>query len=98
MKTRSSGRVAIDPLEYGLSRGQDAAALGLGELAQDHAALQRRDVVDKQDAVEMIDLVLQTSCEEALRLDLADFVLVVKIAQPNLGRPLDIGLMIRQRD
>src|SRR5438477_12525053 len=94
MKTRSSGRVAIDPHEQELSGGQHAAALGLRELAQDHAALQRGDVIDEQNAVEMVDLVLQAGREQPPRLDLADFVLMVEIAQSDRGRALDIGIML----
>ena|SRR6516225_3582318 len=35
------------------------AALHLGELAQDHSALERGQMVDEKNAVEMVDLVLQ---------------------------------------
>ncbi len=75
---------------------QFAAALCLRELAQDHVALQRRDVIDEQNPVEMVDLVLDAGREQALRLDFADLVLVIEIAQPDLGRALDIGVMLGQ--
>src|SRR5437764_9569856 len=88
---RWEGEVGID-----LSRLEGAAALGLLQLAQDDAALQRRDVIDEQDAVQMIDLVLQASRQQALRLDFADLVLVVEIAQPDRRRALDIGIMLGQ--
>src|SRR5438128_268302 len=80
-----------------LRRRQRFAALGLRQLPKDHAALQRRDVIDEQHAVEMVHLVLDAGGEEALRLYLADLVLVVEIAQPDRRRPLDLGVMLRQR-
>ena len=42
----------------------------LGQPAQDHVALQRRDVIDEQHAVEVVDLVLQAGGEQPLALDL----------------------------
>src|SRR5205814_10112347 len=84
---RSAGRVRwATKSSGGLQR---AAALCLGELFQDHPALQDRDVIDKQDAVQMIDLVLQTGREQSFGLDLADLVLVVEIAQPDCPWPRD---------
>src|SRR5487761_5863 len=71
--------------------------LGLAELAQDDVALQRRDVVDEQHAVEMVDLVLDASGEQALGLELADFVLRVEIAYADRRRPLDVGILLGQR-
>ena len=59
----------------GLALGLVALLLlpGLQELAQDHVALERGDVVDEQDAIEMVDLVLhagrqQTVAGQLLRL------------------------------
>ena len=57
----------------------------LGELAQDHSALQQGEMVDEQHAVEMVDLVLQAGREKPRGLDLADLVLVVEIAQADLA-------------
>ena len=57
----------------------------------------RRDVIDEQHAFEMVHLVLDAGREQALGLDLADLVLLVEIAQPDRGRPLDIGIMLGQR-
>ena len=42
----------------------------LGELAQHHVALQRREVIDEQHAVQMVDLVLQAGGEQPVGLDL----------------------------
>src|SRR5690348_5483696 len=71
--------------------------LGLAEFAQDDAALQRRDMVDEQHAVEMVDLVLDAGGEQALGFELADLVLLVEIAQADGRRPLDIGILLGQR-
>src|SRR5947209_19132164 len=88
MKTRSSRRrrcgarsaavkaIRSPQANLTLSRNERSAALRLGQFAQDHAALQRRDVVDEQGAVEMVDLVLDAGGEDACRVDLADLVLV----------------------
>src|SRR5215469_11531372 len=54
--------------------------LGLAELAQDDAALQRRNVIDEQHAIEMVDFVLDAGGEQALGFELANLVLRVEIA------------------
>ena len=54
-------------------------------------------MVDEEDAIEMVDLVLKAGREQPFRLDFSDLVLVVDIAQPDLGRTLDIGVMLGQR-
>src|SRR5215469_7723461 len=71
--------------------------LGLAELAQDDAALQRRDVIDEQHAVEMIDFVLDAGGEQVFGLELADFVLRVEIADTDRRRPFDVGILLGQR-
>ena len=43
---------------------EHSAALHLGELAQDHPALDQGDVVDKENAVEVVYLVLQAGGEQ----------------------------------
>ena len=61
------GRAHKDEVERRFCRGAhrsklggdgNSAALCLGELAQDHPALDHGEMVDKQDAVEVLDLVL----------------------------------------
>src|SRR5689334_4208425 len=101
MKTRSSGRLGPVVLIFPALRGSGGsrnypAAFGLGELAQDHPALQRRDVVDKENAVEVIDLVLQAHREQPRRLYLADLVLVVEVAQADPRGTRDLGVVLRQ--
>ena len=54
-------------------------------------------MVDKQNPVEMVDLVLQAGREQPFRLDLADLVLVVEIAQPDRLGALNLGVMLGQR-
>src|SRR5579863_866034 len=71
--------------------------LGLSELAQDDAALQRRNVVDEQHAVEVIDLVLDAGGEQALGIELADLVLLVEVAHAHRHRPFDVGILLGQR-
>src|ERR1700680_4827543 len=92
---RRRGRVRWAPQSLG--RLQGAAALRFRQLAQNHPALEGRDVIDEQHTVEMVDLVLQAGGEEALGVDLADLVLVVEIAQPDRRRARDIGIMLGQR-
>ena len=45
----------------------------------------------------MVDLVLQAHREETRRLDLADFVLVIEVAQADLRRARDLGVVFRER-
>ena len=70
--------------EQGLEAGQDeagrahdhqaqavrhAAPPGLDQLAHDHVPLECGQVIDEQDAVEMVDLVLDAASEEAIGLE-----------------------------
>src|SRR5579871_6556480 len=57
-----------------LCRREGAGAFRLCQLAQNDAAFQRRDVVDEQDAVQMVDFVLQNGREQPLGLEFANFV------------------------
>src|SRR6185312_1326986 len=72
-------------------------ALRLGELAQDDVALQGRDVVDEQHAFEVVHLVLDAGRRQPAELDRAELVLVVEVAQLDRRRPLDIGIVVGQR-
>ena len=75
----SRGRGGHRSITAGAALGRDgnSAALCFGELAQDHATFHQREVVDKQDTVEVLDLVLQAGREETLGVHLTDLVLVV---------------------
>src|SRR5690348_5423257 len=97
MKITSSGSATKASGDTGLRRRQRAALFRLCQLAEDDAARQCRDVIDKERAVEVVDFVLQAGGEEALRLDLADLVFVVEITQPDRARALDLGVMLGQR-
>src|SRR5713226_3133627 len=72
-------------------------ALRLGELAQNDVALQRRDTVDEEDALEMIHLVLDDGGEQTLGRHLADLVLVIEIAHPDPGGSGHVGVVLGQR-
>src|SRR5215469_4567498 len=101
MKTRSSPRleavVSIVRPPSGSGGGcRYFVALCLGELAQDHPPLQRGDVIDKEDAVEVVNLVLQASREQPLHFHFADLVLIVEVAQADLGRTGDLCIVLRQ--
>src|SRR5215469_4764781 len=100
MNTRSStlfGAVAVTLLfTSGLGQRGRSAAFRLGELAQDHPAFEGREMVDKEDPVEVLDFMLQAGSEEPRRLHLADFVLVIEIAQPDLRRPRDLRILLGQ--
>ena len=74
------------------------AILGeLLELLHHHVALQLRDVVDEQHAVQMVDLVLQAGGEQAVGFDLLRLAVAVEILDPDRGRPLDLGIIVRDR-
>src|SRR3546814_3082638 len=60
--------------------------LRLQQLAQDHVALQRCQVVDEENAVEMIHLMLDAGRQQPFRRQLADFVLAVEEAHADLRR------------
>src|SRR6202022_112049 len=94
MKTRSSARCGAVVFitrsapcrpSPGLGGCRLSAALRLGELAQDHAAFDQGEMVDEENTVEVFDLMLQAGGEKPRRLHFADLVLVVEIAQPDLG-------------
>ena len=53
-------------------------------------------MVDKEDAVEVIDLVLEAHREQPRRLDLPDVVLVIEVAQADLRRAGDLGIVFRE--
>ena len=69
----------------------------LGQPAHDHVALQRRQVIDEQHAVEMVDLVLQAGGEQAVGLDLAPRAGLVQVAHLDPRRPRHVGVLAGQR-
>src|SRR5919205_3513277 len=60
----------------------------LGELPDDQVALQLREVVDEEHAVEVIDLMLEADGEEPLGILLLKLPVVVDIAHPDARRTL----------
>src|SRR5689334_12631321 len=72
--------------------------LRLCELLEGHRALEARKMIDKQNAFEVIDFVLQTGGEQSLRLQLLQTPLAVEIFGPDLRRPLDLFPYIRNRE
>src|SRR5580692_8776522 len=73
-----------------------AGALGgFLELLDHPVALELRDVVDEENAIEMVDLVLQDGGEQALGQDLAFLALAVERAGTYGRRPLDLGVIFR---
>src|SRR5690606_36138599 len=70
----------------------------LAQLAQNDVPPERGQMIDEQDAVEMIDLVLDAGGEQALGLELADLVVVVEIAHADGPRPRPRGARCRSRD
>src|SRR4051812_2301340 len=73
-------------------------ALGsFGEFLDDAVALELGDMVDEQDAVEVVDLVLDAGREQALGLDLVGLAVEVEILEPHLGGALDILVDFRDR-
>ena len=95
--SRRHGALRSNGYRKGLRGDGNSAALGFGELAEDHSALDHGEMIYEQDAVEVFDLVLQASREQSLGLHLADFVLIVNKAQPDLCRPGNVGLVLGQR-
>src|SRR5262249_1610011 len=92
------------PGEGATGRGTDALCrnlvlgggfAGFGQLAQDDAALEGSQVVDKQHAVEMVDLVLQAGGQQSRSLDLPDLVVIVEIADLDGGGTRHFRVMLR---
>src|SRR6516162_5953636 len=103
MKTRPDGFlegvavIARLPRTPALSGRENSAALCLGELAQDHPTLDEGQMVNKQNSVEVFDLMLQASGEQPRGMHLTDLVLVIQVAKSDLGRAGDIGIMLGER-
>src|SRR3981081_4811240 len=70
---------------------------GLGEFLDDALALEPGDRVDEQDAVEVVDLVLDAGREQALGLDLLGLAVEVEILEPHLGGEPAVLVVFRYR-
>src|SRR3954468_23503663 len=81
--SRRMGRRRI--VMHQLLRPREFALLErLGEFLDDAIALELGNVVDKQHAVEMIDLMLDAGGEQTMRLDLVDVAVEIEIADFDL--------------
>src|SRR6476659_285165 len=86
------------PMKTTRMAGSGRVALGrLGELLDHPVALQLRQVVDEQHAVELVDLVLDAGREQSAGLDL--LLLAVEVAELHAHpvRPLDLGVVVLDR-
>src|SRR5271167_1072532 len=70
---------------------------GLFEFLDDARALQPRNMVDEQDAVQMVDLMLQAGCQNAVGLDLPGAAVSVEIADAHTRGTLDLFVIFRNR-
>ena len=84
----------LGPGERGVVR-QGLGFLRLQELAQDHVALQRRQVVDEEHAVQVIHLVLDAHGKQALGIQFEGLAVapVLRLARVVAGhqQPADLG-------
>src|ERR1700730_2718609 len=55
-------------------------------------------MIDEQNAIQMINLMLETGCQNPLRLDLLLASRAVTIACAHMGWPFDILINIRDRE
>src|SRR5262245_35654222 len=67
------------------------------ELAHDDVALEPRQEIDDQLAVEVVDFVLDGGCEQALCGQLLRLALTIKKRDGHGGRPLDLDAHLRDR-
>src|SRR6185312_3645157 len=70
---------------------------GLGKLLVDAVALELRQIVDEQHAVEMVDLMLDTGRVEALGVLLVQLPVKIEEAHAHLRRPLDLFVIFGDR-
>ena len=78
-------------MDFPLSFG--AQARGLGEFLHHAVALQPREVIDEQHAVEMVDLVLEADGEQAVGLQFLRLAVAIEVAhahRPGARRPRNI--------
>ena len=80
---------------------REALPLCLGKLAQDQGPLERGQVIDEEDAVQMVDLVLQAARQQAVGLDLLRRTRSARATSPKcLGRlrqPSSATLVVSER-
>src|ERR1700751_1814571 len=69
----------------------------LGEFLEHAVALELGQVIDEQNAVQVIDFVLQAGGEEPIGLDLARLSLTIEISHLHLRRTLDVAVIFRDR-
>src|SRR3954454_7688751 len=69
----------------------------LGEFFQHAVALQLREIIHEQHAVEMIDLVLNAGGEQALGILLVQLAVEIGEADPHPRRSLDFLVVFRNR-
>ena len=85
------GMTADDSAVYSAALG------GLGKLLQHAVALQLRQIIHEQHAVEMIDLVLDAGGEQAVGVFLVHLAVEIGEAHAHLRRPLDFLVIFRDR-
>ncbi len=107
----TEGRASLAAKRSGLGLGAGARAflacaflagrgpvLGvLSEFPHEEVALQPGNMIDEQDAIQMIDLMLQASRQNAVRLDLSRVAIAIEVTGAHAGRPLDILENVRDR-
>jgi hypothetical protein len=69
----------------------------LGELLGDALALELRNVVDEQHAIDVIDFVLNAGGKQAFSIFVVRFAVKVEVSDFDPGRPLDVLMDIRDR-
>src|SRR3984893_12105181 len=69
----------------------------LSEFPHDTVALQPGKMIDEQDAVQMVDLMLETGRQNAVRLDLLRAAIAIEVTGAHAGRPLDVLENVRDR-
>src|SRR5262245_63506110 len=69
----------------------------LGEFLEHAIALELGQVIDEQNAVQVIDFVLQAGSEKPIGLDLARLSLAIEIFHLHLRRTFDVAVIFRDR-
>src|SRR3954453_15106837 len=72
-------------------------AAGLGDLPQDHLALEAGEMVDEQYALEMVHLVLEADREQTLDLLFMGGALLVEPAGADPVGPVDLAILVGHR-
>src|SRR5262245_10745642 len=87
----------VVPITTSRSRSGTGAA-GLDQLAHDHVALERGQVVDEQDAVEMVELMLDAAGEQAFGFEQPLLAILGQVTDLNRLRAGDIGELAGQAE